>query len=1753
MKKIKQIVFLMAFLLPAIVFGQCPQGAIDATNSTGSINVLNGQTYCASTDISIADLTVQYGGKFIVAAGTTIQASGSFNIQGDLIVEDGASIMLNGSMGIGFAGNQPALVQIGKGSYISVRGSLSQYDATMNGYYSDVKNLIQMNDNSVMEICGTYSFDSKQYNAIDFIGTNQADAYFITKAQVSGATSSVLTNFNQIHWIAMHSVSDISPGQASYCGQYATPNSCNVWPQGLTNDTNDCFRAGIIVDELLPPLPSEELNEAPCNEYTNWIEADYSNLTVRSRQSRVWPFPSVDDFSNKERLIDNNLNNYASWTAMINGHTWIEVKDNNAVGDAAYPAGSYAGFVINDTDILALGGSMKIKTYLGDTEQEVYNAVDFISSFLGGGKKRFGFVTSKAFDRVRLQIDTGLTLISNINVYYAQILKPCEDPDIECNEPVALTQANRDNQENGYPVVVETARSGLGSGTLGTFVDANHVVDSNPDTYMNMEVNAGVAGSASISVRKLGEELPAGYFAGFNISNAQILGLEFFNNLQIRTYLDGQLQESSTTSTSLMELPFLASSNRHTVGFVTTEPFNEIRLTINQSGVNLGTTRVYHAVTKKYCIGDALDCNTNTALTSPDYPIDLSLSKTGVSGVGCAACEVKNPGHLIDPDPDKYARINLPGGVGASGRIGVKNGIESYPAGTYAGFEISSDELISLSLLNNFQIKTFLEGVPQETATGATLFLAGDLLSSTDRQVMGFVTNQDFDELQFIATNGAGINLGVIRVYAPIVKEYCEGPELECNVETTVTSPEFPIDLNYVRTGIEGVACLACGLNNPQNILDGNENTFASIILPASVANSAGISVRNGYETYPQNTYVAFEVSNTNLINFELLGGTTIELYKNNQLVQSGTGDAQLFAANSTITGGVNKGLIGMVSNVEFDEARFVIRNFGNVNVGTTNIYKMVITKGCEGEFDCQTSTSLTSPDYSVVIESSRTGIGSGLACTGCSVNAPWKVLNNDLNDPATINLVAGVAGTSGSISVRDLSLEYPTGTIAGFVIQDPNPVLEAGLLSAITIHTYLNGVHQETKLGTGQLIDFNFILPWLGSGSGKRAIGFVTSKPFNEIRITYTSLAQALDFLNVYYAFADGRFAIGNGFDCNELVPIHVVNDINQTPENTPVDGNVLTNDFGNGLMVKEAVYLDENGNEQDLILGTPTPIYDENGDLAGEITLNSDGTYTFIPETGYVGKVPVRYTAEDEHGFTDEGKLTIKVIPVINPNKNNPPIAQDDYYLVNKNTPINGNVLGNDSDPDGDDLTVTNIHINGVDYPVTPGTPTVVTTPEGEITINSDGSFTFVPEDGYTGKVPPITYTVTDGEEEDTADINIKVIDTPEGKNTTYAVDDAKVAPKGTAMSGNVLDNDYDPEGDNQMVTVATARINGTDYLLTFGSGTVIPSVGEIIVNNDGSYDFTPEADFVGTLEVNYQIKDENNNNRSDYDEEATSSAVLYLTSLDTIAGGYVSAKVLLQGALVDPIQPSQFVSDDLMRDDLRDKGLLPTTQPYGDLYDYQGGEEVTDMRVFDDKNEESVVDWVLLELRDPNDPTVIVSRRAALVLRNGNVVDVDGVSPVFFEAYAGDYYLAVRHRNHLGVMSNSVLDLRAPANFDFRVESLYERSDRSEAAAFSHSNYQILWAGDTNNDRVVKYSSANNDVSVINGYILAHPNNLLGGLGYSWQGYSVFDVNMDGVVRSVSGGNDPALIRVNITSNSLGNLLNGLNYSLFYDNLP
>lgn len=233
----------------------------------------------------------------------------------------------------------------------------------------------------------------------------------------------------------------------------------------------------------------------------------------------------------------------------------------------------------------------------------------------------------------------------------------------------------------------------------------------------------------------------------------------------------------------------------------------------------------------------------------------------------------------------------------------------------------------------------------------------------------------------------------------------------------------------------------------------------------------------------------------------------------------------------------------------------------------------------------------------------------------------------------------------------------------------------------------------------------------------------------------------------------------------------------------------------------------------------------------------------------------------------------------------------------------------------------------------------------------------------------------------------------------------------------------------------------------------------------------------------------------------------------------GVLVSPKVFLQGPY----------SSGLMGDALRSNALLPTMEPYSGISNFThkngGGAETCQASVFNTTGNDAIVDWVFVELRDANAPANVLYTRSALVQRDGDVVDMNGVSPVNFEqAVAGDYYVAVRHRNHLGVMTAAATALtRSTIGIDFTssATSTYGTNAQKDLG----SGVMGLWAGDATANGIVKYTGSANDRALILSRI--------GGTDVTnlVNGYYSEDVSMDGTIKYTGSQNDRAIILANI----------------------
>ncbi|HMU10229.1 MAG TPA: BNR-repeat neuraminidase N-terminal domain-containing protein [Ferruginibacter sp.] len=233
--------------------------------------------------------------------------------------------------------------------------------------------------------------------------------------------------------------------------------------------------------------------------------------------------------------------------------------------------------------------------------------------------------------------------------------------------------------------------------------------------------------------------------------------------------------------------------------------------------------------------------------------------------------------------------------------------------------------------------------------------------------------------------------------------------------------------------------------------------------------------------------------------------------------------------------------------------------------------------------------------------------------------------------------------------------------------------------------------------------------------------------------------------------------------------------------------------------------------------------------------------------------------------------------------------------------------------------------------------------------------------------------------------------------------------------------------------------------------------------------------------------------------------------------------SAKIFLQGAYNAGL--GQHRANTAQWTTATNAGAL--TQPYtGAPYSYAGTESVSSGFFANTGATNDPMDWVLLELRDATTPTTVISRRAAIIREDGMIVDVDGTSSVSFRGIAsGNYFVVIRHRNHLGVRSGTTQlvdgNATAPATYDFttaQAQALQDGTILTNAAMAQNGSVFMLWGGNVNQDVYVRATTQTippplkpSDVAAIL--------TILGGDANATGGYTPGDVNLDGYTRATT----------------------------------
>jgi len=313
---------------------------------------------------------------------------------------------------------------------------------------------------------------------------------------------------------------------------------------------------------------------------------------------------------------------------------------------------------------------------------------------------------------------------------------------------------------------------------------------------------------------------------------------------------------------------------------------------------------------------------------------------------------------------------------------------------------------------------------------------------------------------------------------------------------------------------------------------------------------------------------------------------------------------------------------------------------------------------------------------------------------------------NPDFNgtDSFTVTVSDGHGGTTTS-----------TVNVTIDPVNDAPVFVDGGGTPVNTTDGYVFGYDENrpagTVLGTVRATDVDSATVTYSILSGNDNGYFAIDPVTGEISLTP---AGAAAFVNDYEAGANAHSLVVGANDGTVTTSIPVtlneqnindaptaLDDNKTTDEDTPVSGQIIGSDADGDKLT-----------------------YTKGSDPAhGTVTVNADGTYTYVPGPNFNGTDSFTVTVSDGHGGTTTSTVNVTVVPV-----NDLPTVPDYTKTTNEDTPVTGQVIG--TDVDGDTLTYT----KGTD-------PS-----HGTVTVNADGTYTYTPGANFNG-TDSFTVTVSDG----------------------------------------------------------------------------------------------------------------------------------------------------------------------------------------------------------------------------------------------------------------------------------------------------------------------------------------------------------------------------------------------------------------------
>ncbi|MCQ9245752.1 tandem-95 repeat protein [Vibrio chemaguriensis] len=267
-----------------------------------------------------------------------------------------------------------------------------------------------------------------------------------------------------------------------------------------------------------------------------------------------------------------------------------------------------------------------------------------------------------------------------------------------------------------------------------------------------------------------------------------------------------------------------------------------------------------------------------------------------------------------------------------------------------------------------------------------------------------------------------------------------------------------------------------------------------------------------------------------------------------------------------------------------------------------------------------------------------------------------------------------------------------------------------------------------------------------------------------------------------------------------------------NKPLTNSPVTLSAIEEDSDPITITTEELLSNVDIDDADTLIVTNVTIESGNGTLID----NNDGSWTYIPEADDDTEVSFSYDIIDDDGGVINGTANLDIKPV-----NDAPIATNDAIQTDEDSQVVIDVLANDSDIEGDDLSITSASVSE----------------EQGIVEIVDGKLVFTPAENFNGNAT-ISYTISDGELEDEAQVSVTVNSV---NDAPIALNDATITEEDTSVTIDVLPNDTDIDGD----------------ALSIESASVPSDQGQVEII-DGKLVFTPAENFHGDAEITYTVTD-------------------------------------------------------------------------------------------------------------------------------------------------------------------------------------------------------------------------------------------------------------------------------------------------------